>query len=121
MDVGPDATELYARLFHGETVYDLSQLLTAAAAARWQRLNWAIDINDRGQVVGYGTRADGSLGAFLATPVPEAPAAFTLLAGLGVLGAVLRTRRRQPSRRSLRPELLVASPTFARRRRAAIR
>lgn len=96
-EVNEDEFVAIAQLYHDGQDFTFDRLLTAGAAARWEHMNNLNAINDRGQVVGRGTRADGSIGAFIATPVPEAPAALTLLAGLGTLGAALRPRRRKES------------------------
>ena len=91
----PDTRRLSATLFHEGRSYGLEQLMTAEAAAYWERLSIVVDINDRGHVVGSAVPFGAlSTHAFMAMPVPEAPGAVTLLAGLGVLGAVLRARRR---------------------------
>jgi uncharacterized membrane protein len=51
-------------------------------------------INDSNQVVGYESNEDGAANGFSAVAVPE-PATWTLLiGGLGLVGAVARTRRR---------------------------
>ena len=94
-ETGPGVRQPAAMLFEGGTGYSLAALMTAAAGERWQQLFDAQDINDRGQVAGSGLMADGSTHAFIATPVPEGPAALSLLAGLAVLGAALRARRRE--------------------------
>jgi uncharacterized membrane protein len=78
------------RLYRDGQSYRLDALLTASAAAQWQRLDSANFINDRGQIVGTGTLADGHIHAFIATPVPEAPGLALMLAGLGGLGVALR-------------------------------
>jgi hypothetical protein len=54
-------------------------------------LRRAYAIDERGRVLLSGDR-----GAFIATPVPEAPGVLLMLAGPGGLG--LRLRRAQPGR-----------------------
>lgn len=56
----------------------------------------ATAINERGQIVGFAD-FNGLGHAYLLTPVPEPETQASLLAGLGVIGSVLR-RRRQPTR-----------------------
>ena len=56
----------------------------------WERLTYAMDINNYGQIVGQGRTAGGEYHAFIMTPVPE-PATLLLLA----LGTLALTRRRR--------------------------
>lgn len=79
------------------TVTDLS-LLAPVVAAGWSELS-AIGINNHGQIVGWG-HLDGAPGggsrAFLLSPivaVPEPETYAMLLAGLGLLNLVARSRR----------------------------
>lgn len=69
------------------TTYKLADLLPAGHG--WT-LTAVYDINESGQIVGYGTNSSGQTRSFLMTPVPE-PAMLSLLA-LG--GAVLIRRRK---------------------------
>jgi PEP-CTERM motif len=55
----------------------------------------ARDINSVGQIVGFGI-ISGKNHAFLVTPVPEPETYAMMVAGLGLLGFMLRRRRRQP-------------------------
>ncbi len=56
----------------------------------WDRLPYAMDINNYGQIVGWGS-IDGETHAFLMTPVPE-PATLLLVA----LGSLALLRKRKP-------------------------
>lgn len=82
-------------LYREGGAYLLESLLRPADAGRWE-LNEARGINDAGQIVGSGWY-DGALRPYVATPVPEPAHAALLLAGLGVVGAAARTRRRELS------------------------
>ena len=82
----------HAVLFRDGALHDLNDLLMPAAARQWS-LDLAMDINNRGQIVGMGT-IDGQRRAFLATPVPENGTMTLLLAGLGGVGVAVRRRRR---------------------------
>lgn len=77
---------------------DLNTLLPSAGGPFWQ-LGDALDINERGQIVGVGSvHGDGVAHVFLLTPVPE-PAAWALwLAGLAGLAGLRRWPLRGPSR-----------------------
>jgi len=66
---------------------ELSDLLFDSPG--WDRLTYAMDINNYGQIVGWGS-IDGEIHAFLMTPVPE-PATLLLVA----LGSLALTRRRR--------------------------
>jgi probable HAF family extracellular repeat protein len=48
-------------------------------------LTHAYDINDRGQIVGFGTNPDGDVHGFLLNPVPE-PSTLIIWSLLGALG-----------------------------------
>jgi uncharacterized membrane protein len=76
----------------GWSVTDLNTLLPAGSPF-WQ-LGDAMDINERGQILGLGSVAGDNSHAhvFLLTPVPEPAPAAMLLAGLAAL-ALLRRRR----------------------------
>lgn len=84
----------HAFLWRNGRMRDLNDLLDHDAAQRWE-LYYAMDINDRGQIVGLGM-TDGLLRGFIATPVPEAGTWALMLAGLGGVGAVAWRRRRGP-------------------------
>jgi uncharacterized membrane protein len=99
----PETGQFSATLFHDGHSYGLERLMTAEAAAYWERLSNIVDINDRGYVVGSAVPFGAfSVHAFMAMPVPEAPGAVTLLAGLAVLGAALRVRRRMSAPTAVR-------------------
>ncbi len=72
------------------TLYDLNNLLVGPAAVGWTLLG-AQDINNAGQIVGYGIAPDGHVRAVLLTPVPE-PGTAALLTGAA--GLALARRRR---------------------------
>ena len=57
-------------------IKDLIDLIPAGSG--WDILNIAYDINDSGQIVGYGT-VGGETHAFMMTPIPE-PTTMLLLA-----------------------------------------
>jgi probable HAF family extracellular repeat protein len=81
-----------AFLYENGVMINLNDLLPTGSG--WM-LTEAIDINDSGQIVGYGT-IGGVQHAFLMTPVPL-PAAVWLF-GSGVLGLLAAARRRAGGR-----------------------
>lgn len=86
-------TQYAAFLYRDGRMYDLNDLLRPGDAGRWQ-LQSAGQINDRGQILAYGTsRSRHTIASFLLTPttaVPEPQQWALMLAGLGFLGVVLR-------------------------------
>jgi len=79
---------------NGTGMTDLS-LLAPVVAAGWTQLN-PLSINNKGQIVGYGS-LHGHSQAFLLTtpeisPVPEPSTYAMLLAGLGLMGFKLRNK-----------------------------
>ncbi len=85
-----DASQLNDRAFvyTAGQLHDLNDL--AALPAGWT-LREAEEVNDLGQIVGWGTNAQGRQAAFLLTPVPE-PSAMAVVA---CAIALLARRRRQ--------------------------
>jgi probable HAF family extracellular repeat protein len=73
-------------LYTGGEMYDLNALLPAESS--W-RLIEAYDINNAGQIVGYGTNSIGESHAFLLTIAVPEPGTFALVA----LGGCLMLRR----------------------------
>lgn len=89
-----------AALFQGGTVISLNTLVDPSVAG-FSYLTQALDINDLGQIVGYGVPIGGSLSAqqaFLLTPIAPVPEPATTAAIVGVLALAAaltyRARRR---------------------------
>ena len=89
-----------AFLYADDLITDLS-LLAPVVAAGWTELS-AVGINNHGQIIGWGSLKDSAGGgsrAFLLSPdspivaIPEPETYAMLLAGLGLLGFVLRRRK----------------------------
>jgi probable HAF family extracellular repeat protein len=83
----------HAFLYSNGGMLDLNSLLSPDSG--WE-LSSANEINDSGQIVGWGKR-NGNVHAFLMTPaapIPEPETYAMMLAGLGLLG--LTQRRRKP-------------------------
>jgi probable HAF family extracellular repeat protein len=66
--------------------------LNGVAGSGWT-LTDAQDINNLGQIVGYGYNDKWQARAFLLSPVPEPEIYAMLSAGFGLMGLVLRRRR----------------------------
>jgi probable HAF family extracellular repeat protein len=77
-----------AAVFDEEAGHELLQNLIPANTG-WERLNYATDINDLGQIVGTGV-LNGQNRAFLLTPIPE-PSTLLLL-----IAYALQLLRRSP-------------------------
>jgi probable HAF family extracellular repeat protein len=75
---------------------DLNGLIDPASG--WT-LSAAIDINDRGQIVGEGISPSGETHAFLLNPVPE-PSSLIIFATGGIVLAGWRRRRKRERRSS---------------------
>lgn len=92
----PDANQsAHAFMFDGHVMTDLS-LLPEVTAAGWSELTYANDINNAGQIVGYGF-INGEQHGYLLTPVPEPSTYVMLLAGIGVIGIAMRRNGKQSS------------------------
>lgn len=76
------------------TLYDLNDLLVGDASIGWTLLG-AQDINNAGQIVGYGRAPDGQMRAVLLTPalVPEPATVGLLTMAMGLALGRRRTRR----------------------------
>ena len=85
----------HAAVWNGTTATDLNSFLDASTVSAGWVLTEATGINDNGWIVGNASNA--SLGitshAFLLTPVPEAETYAMMLAGLGMIGAIVRRRK----------------------------
>ncbi|NML18265.1 hypothetical protein [Azohydromonas caseinilytica] len=90
-----------AQLFRGGRVHDLADLLVHAPQG--VRLQAALEINDSGQVFGYGWKQGLGRISYIATPVPELESQALLLCGLGLVGTVTWRRRRGHGRRDIQP------------------
>ena len=79
-----------ATLWEGSTAFDLtSRLSNGQGWELWQ----AMDINNNGQIVGWGTH-QGRYVSYLLTPVPEAHSLWMFAVGLLALGVhTMRSRR----------------------------
>ena len=94
--VGYGCTDLWghswedrAFLWEDNQLLDLNNLVRADSGWSLRRAN---DINDHGDIMGYGVSPNGETHAFLLTPVPE-PATWALLS-LGAVALMRRRRRR---------------------------
>ena len=83
--------KLAAISFDGTTLVDLNTLVDLSGTG-FVTLNEANDINEFGEIVGFGTRSDGSVGAFALTAVPVPGAVWLFVSGLGMIGWFRRRR-----------------------------
>ena len=86
----------HAMFWDGTTLIDLNSFLDPALASAGWVLKEAAGINDHGAIV--GTAVNNLLGitdghAFLLSPVPEPETYAMLLAGLSLMGAMVRRRK----------------------------
>lgn len=77
---------VHAFLYRNGSMYDLNDLIDPASG--WN-LEWAHDINDAGQIVGFGT-VHGEQHGYLLTPLVPEPPTFVLLACLAALAGLRR-------------------------------
>jgi uncharacterized membrane protein len=87
-----------ALLWEAGVGYDLNTLLPEDSG--WILLQ-ALDVNNRGEIVGLGLREKEGLRAFLLTPVPEPAAVWSMLVGLAVLCSTHSARASLSRRRGL--------------------
>jgi probable HAF family extracellular repeat protein len=85
-DTGDDYP--HAFLWESGVMHNLNDLIPQGSG--WV-LNKAYDINELGQIVGYGVNPDGHTRGFLLTPIPE-PSALALLL-VAVVAMMLRKQR----------------------------
>lgn len=92
------ASDLAFLWSNGEGMRNLNDLVDAADPLKGRvTLASATAINESGQIVGYGSFANGEYGAFLLTPVPEPESWAMLVGGLLALGIRNRHRQRVPA------------------------
>ncbi|WP_198321003.1 hypothetical protein [Azohydromonas aeria] len=80
-----------AFLWRDGRMVSLNDLVVGPPGDEWY-LSSAVDINERGQIVGNGWRGGANYGAYLLTPVPQPPSGALWLAGLGLVGTLVRRR-----------------------------
>jgi uncharacterized membrane protein len=78
-----------ARIWEDGVATDLIDLIPPDSG--WNELEWAMDINDAGQIVGWGLLDDGDRRGFMLTPIPE-PATLGLLV-MGTLSLIWKRRQ----------------------------
>lgn len=88
-------TSLATVSFDGIGIFDLNLLVDDLEG--WLALNVAYDVNASGQIVGYGTRLDGSIEAFLLSPTEVPLPSGFILFGSAIAGLVFRKRYRTQS------------------------
>jgi probable HAF family extracellular repeat protein len=83
-----------ALLWQNGSMTDLSTAVGVAGTG-WS-LAEATAINDLGQIVGYGTNAQGESHAFMLTPVPEPEVYLMMGVGVCLAGVIARRRKQNP-------------------------
>ena len=86
--------EFWARSGSGFVNYALDSLIVNLDG--WQ-IGAAEAINNRGDIVGFGTAPDGSARSYLLSPTPEPAVWVSMIAGFGMIGLVQRRQKRSPS------------------------
>jgi probable HAF family extracellular repeat protein len=84
-----------AFLWESSVMYDLSDLIPPDSG--WAYLQEAADINDAGQIIGWGLLKTGERRGFVLTPVPE-PTTLWIMIGAGCI-LLVRRRRTDPAKR----------------------
>jgi probable HAF family extracellular repeat protein len=90
-------TGQHAALFENGQIIDLNDMVDLVSGG-FVSLTYALDINDLGQIVGYGETMGRQTHAFLLTPVSAVPEPSTLAAWIGgaaLLGSIGRRWRQR--------------------------
>ncbi|MGA2257347.1 MAG: DUF3466 family protein [Thermoguttaceae bacterium] len=82
----------HAFLYSGGSMLDLNSLIPSNSG--WTLVE-ATDINDNGQICGYGINSSGQTDAFLLTPTVPEPSALIVWSLIGSLGIALGWRRKR--------------------------
>lgn len=82
----------HAFIWQNGNMSDLNSLVPPGTD--WGYLSQATDINDSGQIVGFGILKTGQTHAFLLKPTPEPSSLLALASGLSAFGGMLLRRRK---------------------------